>query len=68
MSDVAIFGFGSVIFMVTTWATFSFGLRRMGQLQAEELARTNQTAVVQPSGLTEIHLDEDAAGKRAVSS
>ena len=65
MSDFIIFGFGSVVFMVTTWATFSFGLRRMGELQAQDLEQSNLTAVPQPSGLTEIHVDQTAERKRA---
>ena len=63
MSDVAIFGFGSIIFMITTWATFSFGLRRMGEIQAEQLDKSNLTAVPQPSGLTEIYVDREIANE-----
>ncbi len=68
MSDVAIFAFGSVIFMITTWATFSFGLRRMGELQAQDLEQANFTAVSQPSGFTEIHVDQNSAHNRGDAS
>lgn len=60
MSDVAIFAIGSVIFMITTWATFSFGLRRMGELHAQDLGKANVIAVPQASGFTEIHVDHEA--------
>ena len=68
MSEIAIFGFGSVIFMITTWATFAFGLRRMGEIQAKELDRSNLTAVPQESGLTEIHVDKRTRRKRGPAS
>ena len=68
MSEVTLFGIGSIIFMVTTWATFSFGLRRMGQLQAQELERANRTAVAQPSGLTEIHVEKAPTDKDAAAN
>ena len=56
MSEIAIFSFGSVVFILTTWATFSFGLKRMGEVQARELQEANLKAVPSPSGLTEIHV------------
>jgi hypothetical protein len=65
MSDIAIFAIGSVIFMITTWATFSFGLRRMGELHAQDLEEANVTAVPQPSGFTEIHVDQEAVDRTA---
>lgn len=59
MSEIAIFGFGSVVFTLTTWATFSFGLRRMGELQAKELENANVRVVSRDGGLTELHVAED---------
>ena len=56
MSEIAIFSFGSVVFILTTWATFSFGLKRAGELQARELRESSLTAVPSESGLTEIHV------------
>ncbi len=56
MSDIAIFGIGSVIFMFTTWATFSFGLRRMGEIQAKELDKSNVVVIKRDDGLTELHV------------
>ncbi len=60
MSEVAIFGFGSVMFIATTWATIAFGVRRMHELQDEELERTGRSARLEDSGLTELHIDAEA--------
>ena len=60
MSDIAIFGFGSVMFIATTWATIAFGVRRMHELQDEELERTGRSARTEESGLTELHVDVEA--------
>jgi len=68
MSEIAIFVFGSVIFMITTWATFAFGLRRMGEIQAKELELADRTAVPRESGLTEIHIERRTARKRGPAS
>lgn len=57
MTDVAIFSFGSVLFIATTWATVAFGVRRMHELQDEELERTGRTPQTGESGLTELHVE-----------
>lgn len=57
MSDIAIFGFGSVMFIATTWATIAFGVRRMHELQDDELERTGRSAQLEDSGLTELHVE-----------
>lgn len=59
MSDIAIFGAGSVMFIATTWATIAFGVRRMHELQDEELDRTGRAPVAE-SNLTELHMDVEA--------
>ena len=64
MSDLAIFAIGSVIFTFTTWATFSFGLRRMGEIQARELARSKVTVIPRESGLTELHVTKQAESSK----
>ena len=56
MSDIAIFAIGSVIFSFTTWATFSFGLRRMAEIQARELEDSNIAVIPREDGLTELHV------------
>ena len=60
MSDLAIFAIGSVIFTFTTWATFSFGLRRMAELQARELDESNVVVIKRDDGLTELHVARSA--------
>lgn len=60
MSDIAIFGFGSVMFIATTWATIAFGVRRMHELQDEELESTGRSAQLEESGLTELHVEIEA--------
>lgn len=60
MSDIVIFGFGSVMFIATTWATIAFGVRRMHELQDEELERTGRSAQLEESGLTELHVEVEA--------
>ena len=59
MSDVAIFGAGSIMFIATTWATIAFGVRRMHELQDEELERTGR-APKPESDLTELHVDVES--------
>jgi hypothetical protein len=59
MSDIAIFGAGSIMFIATTWATIAFGVRRMHELQDEELERTGRTSREGDSGLTELHVEAD---------
>lgn len=56
MSEVAIFSFGSVLFVMTTWATFSFGMRRIHELHRRDLVESDRIAEVRTDGLTEIHL------------
>lgn len=64
MSEVLIFAVGAVLFVITTGATFSFGLVRVHELQMEDLERSDRIAEVEDLGLTEIHhakaLDDDA--------
>ena len=65
MSEIAIFAFGGVIFIVTTWATVAFGLRRIHELQRADLEDSPRIeAVVQETGFTEIYvtreLDEES--------
>lgn len=56
MSEVAIFSFGSVMFIATAWATIAFGLRRIAELQAADLENSGRVAEVRDDGLTEIHV------------
>ena len=65
MNEIAIFGFGSFLFILTAWATFAFGLHRVHELQLRDVADTNRSPVDRPGGLTEIyvtHADADDHG------
>ncbi len=67
MSEVLIFGFGSILFIITTAATFSFGLRRFHDAQVEDLAQSGRYPVGRPDGLTELHVarqEPEGAAKR----
>lgn len=57
MNDIAIFGIGSIMFIATTWSTIAFGVRRMHELQDEELERTGRAPQPEESGLTELHVE-----------
>ena len=58
MSEVALFGVGSLLFIAITWATVAFGVHRVHELQTEELERSDQTVIERPSGFTEIHVTD----------
>ena len=48
MSDLVIFGFGSIVFIIATWATLSFGLAKMQELAlADAAASPRFTKIVQ---------------------
>lgn len=57
MSDIAIFGAGSIMFIATTWATIAFGVRRMHDLQDDELKGTGRAPREEENGLTELHVE-----------
>lgn len=63
MSEVAIFAFGSVMFVMTTWATFSFGMRRVHELQMLDLAESSRISEIRNEGLTEIHVSTSLQGE-----
>ena len=56
MSEVALFSFGSVLFMATTWATLAFGMQRIHQLQMDDLEASDGISEVRTEGLTELHM------------
>ena len=71
MSEAAIFSVGAVMFIATTWATLSFGLRRMYELQRRDLEASERIGEIRKQGLTEIHVsvplpeEEEAPGSRS---
>ncbi len=60
MNEAAIFGIGSVVFSLTTWATLAFGMRRAHELQMRDLDASDRIAEVRSARLTELHMTTDA--------
>lgn len=56
MSEVALFGIGSILFMATTWATLAFGMQRIHQIQMNDLEASDRISEVRTEGLTELHI------------
>ena len=56
MTEVAVFSFGAVMFVLTTWATLAFGLRRIHELQLRDLEESDVITEIRDDGLTEIHV------------
>ena len=68
MSELFVFGFGAVVFSMTTWAVIAFGLYRSHELQLEDLAASGRTAETRDDGLTELHVEvTDDAGTATAS-
>jgi hypothetical protein len=64
MTEIAIFGFGGVIFIITTWATVAFGLRRVHELQREDLEDSPRIEeVVEETNFTEIYVTREVDGE-----
>ncbi len=68
MSEVVIFALGAVLFVITTGATFSFGLVRIHELQIEDMARSDRIAEVEERGLTEIYRAQPLAAQPPASA
>ena len=62
MSELTVFGFGAVVFSMTTWAAIAFGLHRSHELHVKDLAKAGVTAEVRDDGLTELHVEKPDAG------
>lgn len=60
MNEAAIFGIGSVVFSLTTWATLAFGMRRAHELHIRDLGASDRIAEVRSGPLTELHMTVDA--------
>lgn len=60
MNEAAIFGIGSVVFSLTTWATLAFGMRRAHELQMRDLDASGRISEVRSGQLTELHMTIDA--------
>ena len=60
MSDVAIFAAGSVIFVITAWATIAYGLAAAHQLRVRDLESSPSVAAIKPeSQFTDIYVRTD---------
>ena len=64
MSDIAIFLFGSVVFIATAWATFAFGLSRVHELHLDDVEQSSRFSEVVDDGLTERYIPKDASADR----
>ena len=59
MNEAAIFGIGSVVFGITTWATLAFGMRRAHELQMRDLGGSDRIAEVRSRRFTELYMTTD---------
>ncbi len=57
MNELVVFGFGAVVFSMTTWAAIAFGLHRSHELHVHDLEKSGRTTEVQEDGLTELYVD-----------
>jgi len=66
MSEVIIFTVGSILFILTTGATVSFGLFRAHELQIRDMKDSPRIAEIEELGLTELYrtqpVDEQSSG------
>jgi hypothetical protein len=56
MSEVLIFAFGSVLFVITSSATFAFALTRFHEVQMDDMADSGRYPVLRDDGLTELYV------------
>lgn len=60
MSDVAIFAIGSVIFVITAWATIAYGLAAAHQLRVRDLEQSPEvTTIKAESQFTDLYVRSD---------
>ena len=65
MSEVLIFAFGSVLFVITSSATFAFALNRFREVQVEDMAQSGRYPVPREDGLTELHVSPNDVDRLA---
>lgn len=68
MSEALIFSFGSILFIITTAATFSFGMRRFREIQVEDMADSGRYPVTRSDSLTELHVTDAELESRLQSA
>ena len=68
MSEIAIFLFGSVVFIATAWATFAFGLSRIHELHLDDVQDSSRFAEVVDDGLTERYIPSGSPAQRSLQT
>lgn len=68
MSEALIFSFGSILFIITTAATFSFGMRRFRAIQVEDMADSGGYPATRSDSLTELHVTDAELESRPQSA
>jgi hypothetical protein len=56
MSDVAIFALGSVVFVITSWATLAYGLATVHQMKMQDLENSPAVSVKPQSQFTDVYV------------
>jgi len=65
MSDLWIFGFGSIVFIISTWATLSFGLAKMQELALADAAASPRFTKIVEGEYTDVYATAPQAGETA---
>ncbi len=60
MSEVALFAIGSVIFVITAWATIAYGLAFVHQLRMEDI-ETGDVHLKRESQFTDVYVSDNKA-------
>jgi hypothetical protein len=55
MSDLVIFGFGSIVFIISTWATLTFGLAKMQELALADAASSPRIEKIVAGEYTDVY-------------
>lgn len=60
MSEVALFAIGSVVFVITAWATIAYGLAFVHQLRMEDI-ETGDVHLKRETQFTDVYISDDKA-------
>ena len=60
MSEAAIFAVGSVLFVMTTWATIAYGLATVHELRLRDIEKSPDVDIRAESQFTDLHVRTDA--------
>ena len=64
MSDLLVFGFGTVIFIVATWATLSFGLARVQELALKDVEESERFRGVKKGTYADVYVTQPLPGEQ----